>query len=505
MSESATWHIARNSLILYTRLVISMTLGLYTSRVVLQSLGVVDYGIYGVVGGVVIMMGFLNTSLSSATSRFITFKLGQGNTSSLRKTFNVSLQAHLFIALIVLIFAETIGLNIVSNQLDIPDNRFQVSLWVYHFSVLSALLGVTQAPYSALVIAHEQMSIYAWIELLSVTLKLVVVWLIQIMPFDNLFLYGLLSLCVSFITIAIYRLYCRFSYPESRLRMVWSPAELKSIIQFAGWNLYSDASVTVRQQGLNILVNRFFGVVLNAAYSVASMVQGAVWQFGYSILAAFQPQITKRYSRGNIEGMEWLLSKSLQWTSLFSLAFSIPIILCMPHLMKLWLGNIPPFAVILCQILLIDNIFGLINHVISLAIFAKGDLRTFSLFNGTVKLLCLPCVYYLLLFYRYPAVPYLFCLLILILLLVVNLNILKHSISQIHLSILLKPLIRSFLLAIISLIIVSPFHFSISQGLVHSAIIFFVYLFVFFAGVYFYILKQSTRSLIIHKLVCIFK
>lgn len=505
MSESTTWYIARNTLILYSRLIFSMVVGLYTSRVVLYTLGVVDYGVYGVVGGIVVMMGFLNTSLSSATSRFITFKLGQGDTSCLSETFNVSFQAHVFIASLLFIFAETIGLFIVFNQLDIPENRFQTALWVYQFSVFSALLGVTQTPYSALLIAHEQMSVFAWIELMNMSMKLVIVWLLQIMPYDHLLLYGLLSFCVSFITIVIYRFYCRFSFPESHLKKVWSPGELRAIIQFTGWNLYSDASVTIRQQGINIIVNRYFGVILNAAYGVASMIQGAVWQCGYNVLAAFQPQITKRYSRGNIEGMEWLLSKSLQWTSLLSLAFSIPIVLCMPHLMKMWLGIVPPFAVVLCQILLIDNVFGLINHVISLAIFAKGNLRTFSLFNGTVKLLCLPCVYYLMLFYPHPVVPYLFCLLILIFLLVGNLNILKHNISQIHISLLLKPLIRPFLLAFISLLIVCPIHFSISQGFVHSVIIIFVYLFVFFTGVYFYIFKQSTRTLIIHKLACIFK
>ena len=282
----------------------SVVVGLYTSRVVLQTLGVEDYGIYGLIGGFVSMLGFLNTSMAGATSRFIIYDLGLDNAENLKHTFNAAFQSHLVIAFVVVLFAETFGLWFVNNHLDIPQDRFFAANCIYQLSILSAVIGITQAPYSAIILAHEQMDVYAWFEILNAVLKLFIVCLLQLASFDKLIFYGTLSFALSVLIRSIYRIYCHRFFPESHLCIEWHPQILRKMLSFTGWNLYYEASETVRLQGINILINRFFGVVLNASCGLASMVQGTCWVFGHNIIAAFRPQIIKQYAVSNYSRMQ---------------------------------------------------------------------------------------------------------------------------------------------------------------------------------------------------------
>lgn len=503
MAEST--RIARNTLMLYIRMVLSMFVGFYTSRVVLQTLGVVDYGIYNIVGGILSMMSFLNASMSSATSRFITYDLGQGDTVRLRETFNAAFQAHLLIALFILLFAETIGLWILNHHLVIPFERQTAAHWVYQFSVISVVIGITQAPYTATVMAHEQMDVYAWLELLNVTLKLVIVWLLQLLSTDHLITYGLLTLGVTLLSITLYRLYCIRHFAESRLAWQFRPVALRRMLCFTSWNLYADASVSLRQQGINILINRFFGVVLNASCAIASMIQGAFWLCGHNVLAAFRPQIIKQYARRNYEEMEQMVCRALCWTLLMSLTISVPALFCLPHLMQWWLGQVPPYAVLLCQILLVDNLFGLLNHICTICIYAEGNIRSFSLWNGTLKLVCLPIIYLLLLHCAHPAIPYLFSLGMLFIIFAMNFLLLKKQIPQIHLSKLIKSTSRPALVAFFSLVPFLLLHHLLSQGWAHTLIFTLGYLLLLSIGTFYYILDQDSRHLVKQKLVCILK
>lgn len=505
MPQSSTKRIARNSMILYLRMLLSMFVGFYTSRIVLQTLGVVDYGIYNIVGGILSMMSFLNASMSSATSRFITYDLGQCEDNRLRETFNVAFQAHLLIALFILLFAETIGLWILNQHLVIPTERQTAAHWVYQFTVFSVVIGITQAPYTATVMAHELMDVYAWLELLNVTLKLVTVWLLQLLSADHLITYGLLTFCVTLLSTALYRFYCIRHFVESHLLWQFHPAALRRMLCFTSWNLYADASVSFRQQGINILINRFFGVVLNASCAIASMVQGALWLFGHNIVAAFRPQIIKQYARHNYSGMEQMMGRALCWTLLMALAITIPALFCLQHLMQWWLGQVPPYAVLLCQILLIDNLFGLLNHIFTIGIYAEGNIRSFSLWNGTLKLFCLPIIYLLLLYCAHPAIPYLFSLGMLFLIFAVNISLIKQLIPQLHISLLIKSISRPFLVASLSLVPFLLLHHLFPQGWVHTLIFTFGYLFLLGLGSFYYILDQSSRHWVEQKLVCILK
>lgn len=430
--EPSTQRIARNTLMLYFRTLISVVVGLYTSRVVLHTLGVEDYGLYGLVGGIVSMLGFLNASLSDATSRFITFDLGTGDAENLNQTFNSAFQSHLVIAFIVLLFAETIGLWIVNNLLDIPQGRFLAANCIYQLSILSSFIGITQVPYTSLVLAHEQMDIYAWLEIINVVLKLFVVCLLQLTTNDRLILYGIFVFAVTLLVRTIYRFYCNRHYPESHLRFEWKPEKLRMMLSFTGWNLYYNASETIRLQGVNIIINRFFGVVLNASCSLASMIQGVCWILGHNIISAYRPQIIKQYVACNYLSMQKLMNQALKFTLVIICLFYVPAIAEMAYLINLWLGYIPPYLVSFCRIYLIDTIVGLIIHIITTGIYAHGNIKTISIFSGTLKFFCLPVIFILFYHSFSPTWAYWSNLICLFFIVVFDCHILKKYVPQLR-------------------------------------------------------------------------
>ena len=365
-----------------------MIVGLYTSRVVLNTLGVEDYGIYGVVGGVVAMLGFLNASMSGATSRFLTFELGRGDKKRLAETFSSALIVHVIIALIVLVLAETVGLWFLTHKLVIPAGRMNAAHWVYQMSVLSAMLGITQVPYNATIIAHEKMDIYAYVEILNVTLKLLIVYLLTIGNFDKLILYALLVFAVSVIIIMVYRIYCIRHFPESHFHWIWNPTILKPLISFSGWDLYGNGCVAVRQQGTNFLINMFFGVMYNAASGIASTVQGIVLGFTHQILTAFRPQIIKLYASGARDEAVEMIYRATKLSSLLIVVIAIPLCFQMDFILRLWLKTVPPCATIFCRLLLVSASLNIMRSAMMVGIHATGQIKRMSFLTGTSYLIC---------------------------------------------------------------------------------------------------------------------
>lgn len=499
------YRIARNTLMLYLRMLFSMIVGFYTSRVVLNALGIEDYGTLGLVGGVVSILSFLNASLGTATSRFLSYDLGLGATDQLSVTFNAALQSHLFIALIIFVFSETIGLYLISCHLDIPEQRVFAAHVIFQLSIFSTIISIIQVPYSALIISHEQMDIYAWIEILSVVLKLVVVWFLSLADVDRLILYSCLSLVVVIIVFILYVGYCNVNFLESKIRFEWQSSSIRKLLTFSGWSLFTDASESIRQQGVNILINRFFGVALNASCAIASLVQGALWSLGFYVMAAFRPQIIKQCAIGDYRAMQRLMSLSLQYTFLLFCLFSVPCILCMPFLMQLWLGQLPPYVVVLCRILLIDCIFGLVNYIFTIGIYAKGELQSFSLINGLIKFFCLPCIFFLLRLFHNPTVPFVFNLFSLVVITTLNLFLLKRNISQLNIPQLIKPLFKAFVLVLISFFIVLPFHYLLQDRIIHFLTITLLFPFSMCIGAMFYIFTLDQRRSIFHRLSCMLR
>lgn len=495
--EPSTRRIARNTLMLYLRTLLSVVVGLYTSRIVLHTLGVEDYGIYGLVGGIVSMLGFLNASMSGATSRFITYDLGVGDFENLKQTFNSAFQSHLIIALIIVLFSETIGLWFVNYQLDIPQDRHFAANCIYQLSILSAVIGITQAPYTAVVLAHEQMDVYAWLEILNVVLKLIIVWLLQLASNDRLIFYGLLVFAVTIFIRTLYRFFCHRHYPESHLCFVWNPAILRKMLSFTGWNLYADASESVRQQGINILINRFFGLALNASCGLASMIQGIFWTLGYNVVAAFRPQIIKQYASGNFTQMMHLMSKAMKITLILLCLFSIPVIIEMPFLLQLWLNDVPAYTVVFCRILLLDNLLGIVNFIINLGVYSQGDIKMMSIASGTYKFLCLPVIFLLFHFAFSPESAYWCNLICLVAIVATDFYFLHIQVPQIDVKYILGTFFKSLSLIILSTIGYIYLLSIFPDSLFNRFICFLFYCLILVLSAYFFLLdKTEKRSLI---------
>ena len=446
--------IAKNALMLYIRMFFTMIVGLYTSRVVLVTLGVEDYGIYGVVGGVVAMMGFLNASMSGATSRFLTFELGRDDQRKLAETFSSALIVHIGIALIVFLIAETVGLWFLCNKLVIPDGRMEAAHCVYQCSILSAMLGITQTPYNASIIAHEKMDVYAYVEILNVSLKLIIVYLLVIGSFDKLKLYAVLVLIVSVFIMLIYRFYCTRKFRETRFHWIWKKELFKPLLTFSGWDLYGNASTIARTQGVNMLVNMFFGAVANAAVGVSTIVQGVLMQFSSTISTAVRPQIIKSYSLGDYERVSSLILISSKYLSLLLLLLSVPLLIESHYILQLWLTVVPEYSVWLVRYMVIFNFFALMSLIVAMGVHATGNIKRISLINGSLYISVLPFTYFT---YKYNGsiyMAFIFNVIAVFIGCLCNICTLNMTIKQVSLlSFSLKVLLPIFFISFISILI----------------------------------------------------
>ena len=425
-----TKRIAKNTLMLYVRMLFSMLVSLYTSRVVLQALGVEDYGIYNVVGGVVGMLGFLNASMSGATSRFLTFELGRCDVVRLKETFSSALVIHMCIALVVFVVAETFGIWFLSNKLVIPDDRMFAAHIVYQLSIFSTMLGITQVPYNASIIAHEDMNVYAYVEILNVCLRLLIVYLLQIGNYDKLILYAILVFGVSVLIRCIYRWYCIRNYEESRFRFIWKWGILKSMLNFSGWDLYGNVSVIFRQQGVNILMNMFIGPVVNAASAIATSVGGVIMSFVGNVITAFRPQIIKSYSVQNYQEMFRLMNFAVKISIVLFLMLAIPLVYEMDFVLSVWLGIVPEYAADFCRILIITYCFTTVTSILNIGIHATGKVFLISLISGTLILLAVPVIYVLLRNGFHPDYAYICNGAVSAVVVVVNTYILKYIVPE---------------------------------------------------------------------------
>ena len=492
--------IAKNTIMLYIRMFISMVVGLYTSRVVLATLGVEDYGIYGVVGGVVGMMGFLNASMSGATSRFLTFELGKGDKERLAKTFSSALIVHIGIAIVVLILAETVGLWFLCNKLNIPAERMQAAHWVYQLSILSAMFGITQVPYNAAIIAHEKMDVYAYVEILNVSLKLLIVYLLCIGNFDKLILYASLMLAVSILIMMVYRIYAIRQFPEAHFHWIWDKTYLRPLLSFSGWDLYGNACVIARQQGTNFLINIFYGVVFNAASGIATTVQGTISGLAFNIILAFRPQIIKQYAKGNVEDMSKLVGNAVCFTTILFGCMSIPLILETHYIMKAWLGVIPEKSEIFCQILLIASFLGLLNNIWNTCIHATGKIKEISIFSGTFFLISLPIIYVVFQFKAPVESAYLVFILSIVFVNVSNLLIIKKKIPKLKLNFVFLNYIKVIIVLMASYYITSLFKAQMQETFIRLLVDCFICWIIVFASSFIFILNKKQKKSIISKI-----
>ena len=393
MSTSNTSRIAKNTLLLYFRMLLTMGVSLYTSRVILNALGVEDYGIYNVVGGVVAMFGILSGSLSSAISRFITFELGKGDLDKLKRIFCTSVNIQVILIAIITILMETIGIWFLNNKMVIPEERLAAANWVFQFSVVTFALNLLSVPYNAVIIAHEKMSAFAYISIVDVSLKLIVAFIIAYNPFDRLVYYGLLIMICGVINRSIYAIYSKRHFEEATYRMIFDKGLMKEMFGFAGWNFIGSSSALLRDQGGNLLINLFFGPAVNAARGITVQVSTAVTSFVNNFMTAINPQITKSYAAGDYNNMMKLIFKGTVFSSYITLVVALPIFITTPYLLDLWLVSVPDYSVSFVRLTIVLVVCDGFSHSLTTAVSATGNIRKYQIIVGSCQSINFPLCY----------------------------------------------------------------------------------------------------------------
>ena len=388
--------IAKNTIMLYIRMLLTMAVTLYSSRIILKTLGVEDYGIYNVVGGIVAMFGFLNTSMVASTQRFMSYSLGNRNNFQISNVFTTSLLIHILISFIIILFAESIGIWLFYNKLVIPVDRIDAAFWVYQLSIVTFIMNVLRVPDNSAIIAYEKMSAYAYFSIVEVLLKLTVIFLLPYLPYDTLITYAVLVLLITFIINIVYRIYVKLNFQCIKLRLSCEKSLFRDMANFAVWSLWGNLSVSLSSYGLNIVLNMFFGPIVNAARGIAYQVQAAITSFGYNFMIAVNPQIIKSYAQNDNAYMSRLVFRSSRLAFFLLFAITLPIIYNCEYILTIWLGEYPKYTSAFVILILIDSLISIQSAPVQTAINATGRIKLYQIMVGGLLLANLPIAYFLL-------------------------------------------------------------------------------------------------------------
>lgn len=492
--------IAKNTFFLYLRMLVVLALSLYTTRVVLNVLGVVDYGIYNVVCGFVSMFAFLNNSLANGTQRFYNFKLGKGRKNEISLVFSASMLIQIILAVILFLLLETFGIWYINNKMVIPEDRIVAAHWVFHCSVVSLIFVVLQVPYSAAILAFEKMNYFAIVSILDAFLKLGIVLVIPLIKSDNLILYGVLMLFLSIVNYLLYFIYCRQNFC-AETKMIWSRKDrtlLREMTSFSGWNVFGTFAYMVKDQGINILLNSFFGPIVNAARGIAMQINSALQGFSTNIVAAIRPQLVQSYSSGNITRVTKMMFSMSRLIFLMLFVLSLPIMIELPYILKLWLlGPIPEYTVIFAELIIVNMIITSMNTPLSQVVHATGRMKNYQI--GTSLVICsiLPFSYLFLKLGYPPTSVFLVSIVISVVNQIVCLFLLKRVFSFSLMMYLREVVFPCLMLAVITPIAPSFIHYSITESTLRFflVIIVSVVISIFFA--YCIILKKEEKILLL--------
>lgn len=393
MSAETNKRVVKNTIFLYIRTFVSMIISLYTSRKILEALGVSDFGIYNVVGGVITMLTFLNGSMSVATQRFLTVELGRRDKGNYNRIFNMAVLIHLCLAALILIAAETVGLWFVNTYLNIPAGRMSAANWVYQASVLSTILSILQTPYHASIVSHEHMHIYAYVGLGESFGKLFLVFLLIVYPYDRLIFWGFIMFFFQFLIAIIYRVYCIRQFPECKLCFKWDSSIFNSMLKFTGWNMFGTVACILKDQGVNVLMNIFGGPVANAARGVSYQISGAVQGLTGGFQSAVNPQLTKRYAANDSEATCRLLCESSKISYFLLFIIALPVMMEADFILKLWLVEVPPMTALFARIILIESLFGSLGGPMITSLMATGNIKWYQIVVGSSLLFIVPVAY----------------------------------------------------------------------------------------------------------------
>ena len=500
-TTSSNKRIAKNTLHLYARMLLLLGLSLYTSRIVLATLGVEDFGLYNVVGGIVTMFAFLNAAMGNSSHRFITFSLGKGDIKESRDVFGATCLIHWILAGVILILAETIGLWLLHNKMVIPESRMVAADWVYQFSIIACVISIITVPYNATIIAHEKMGAFAYITILDAVLKLLIVYLIQISSFDKLIFYAALILCVKLLDIIIYLIYCLKNFEETRnFRVSIKIPQFKEMTSFAGWSLIGNLAYAGYTQGLNILLNLFFGPAINAARGVAVQIEGAVKGFVVNFQTAVNPQIIKSYAQGDYSRLHTLIFASSKFSFFLLLCMVMPICIESNTILNIWLKEVPQYTALFTILILIISLSEPLRNPIDRANQATGKIRNYQIVEGGLLLLIVPLSYLILKIGGEPYAVFIVQLVVMYSVQVARLFLVCHKIKMSKREYVKRVLIRVTLVTIFSSIIPLVIHFSIPQSLVSSIIVIILSVVCVLSCSFFIGLTKNERFLVISKI-----
>lgn len=465
--------LAKNTMFLYFRMIFIMAVTLYTSRVVLRVLGVEDFGIFNVVAGVVAMFGFLNSSMSATTQRFISYSLGKGD-ANLNKVFSTCVLTHALIALGVLVLLESVGLWFLYNKMIIPEVRMDAAFWVFQFSALSTVVTVMSIPFNADIIAHEKMSAFAYISIVEVCLKLLIVFLLDVGNIDKLVLYAFLLLLVQCGIFLTYMGYCLRHFKESRFRFVYEKKLFSEVFSFAGWNLWGYLASILYTQGLNILLNVFFGPVVNAARGLANQVDGAIRLFASNFQMAINPQIVKTYAAKDLESMHKLVFRSSKFSFFLLLALSLPVMIEAPVILRLWLSTVPDWTASFLRLMLVVVIVDSVANPLMTSAAATGRIKLYQSVLGGIQLLIVPVAYVVLRMGGEPNSVFVVHICICLIAFAVRLFIVRGMVGLSIKKYLMEVCVKSGVVTVVATVLPLTLYFSMNNSLLSAIVVVFV-------------------------------
>lgn len=389
-SHENSKRIAKNTGILYLRMFFMMAISLFTSRVILQTLGVNDFGIYNVVGGVVSMFSILSNSLSSSISRFLTFELGKKNYDRLKTIFCTAINVQILMAIVILVIAEVAGVWFLNYKMNIPPERLDAANWTLQCSLFTFVISVISVPYNASIVSHERMSAFAWISIIEASLKLGIVYLLWLSPYDKLKAYATLMFCVSLLVFLTYRTYCKRHFEECHYHILLDKPLMKEMTSFAGWGFLGSSCMVMNTQAIDILINIFFGVALNAARGISKQVESAVTLFVTNFMTALNPQITKSYATSDWDYMHNLVCWGAKFSYFLMLFFAIPICFETSTILHLWLGIVPDYTISFVRLTLAASMTTILGNTMVTAIQATGHIKKYQIVVSIWGATCFP-------------------------------------------------------------------------------------------------------------------
>ena len=429
MDAGVNQTIAKNTLALYFRSILVMLVSLYTSRVVLETLGADDFGIYNVVGGVVVLFSFIQGAMATATQRYLNYELGKGDSDAVSRVFSMSMTVHIAIAILIVLLSETVGLWFLNTQMQIPPERHRATQWVYQFSIVTCCVNILRVPYNASIIAYERMSFYAYVSIVEVLMKLAIVYLLLLTHDDKLIVYSLLMLVVPVVISIVYRQFCRRKYSTCYYHLFWDKKLFKEIFGFSAWSLFGSLANLGATQGINIILNIFCGVAVNAAMGLAQQVNAAVNQFITNFQTAFVPQLVKLYAKEEKDEFIKLIFKSSKLSYYLILIIGLPVIVYARPLLSLWLHDVPEYTVQFTQLMIVFSMIDALSGPLWNSVQATGKIRNYQILMASIISLNVPFAYLVL---------KLGCSPILVLVIRVTLNSILHIVRIFYLKVIFE-------------------------------------------------------------------